>query len=121
VAPGGTLMVAIYNRHWSSPVWRLVKRLYNHVPGWAQSLLIWVFLPIIFLAKWLVTFRNPLKMQRGMDFRHNLVDWVGGYPYEYASIKEMTTMLRNMGFEVVNVFPARVPTGCNEFVCQKMS
>jgi 2-polyprenyl-6-hydroxyphenyl methylase/3-demethylubiquinone-9 3-methyltransferase len=60
-------------------------------------------------------------MQRGMDFRHNIVDWVGGYPYEYASIKEMTAMLRNMGFEVMNVFPARVPTGCNEFVCQKMS
>lgn len=121
LAQDGTLMVAIYNRRWSSVPWRFIKRLYNHVPGWAQRLLIWIFIPVIFLAKWPVTFRNPLKMQRGMDFGHNIVDWLDGYPYEYAGIQEMRAMLQNMGFEIVKVFPARVPTGCNEFASRKTS
>ena len=81
--------------------------------------MVWIFVPIIFFAKWLVTFKNPLKMQRGMDFMHNIVDWVGGHPYEYASVEEMKAMLETLGFKVLNVFPAKVPTGCNEFVCRK--
>jgi SAM-dependent methyltransferase len=121
VASDGKLMIAIYNRHWSSLAWKFIKWLYNHAGKFGQKVLVWVFVPIIFFAKWLVTFQNPLKMQRGMDFMHNIVDWVGGYPYEYASIEEMKTMLKKMGFEMLNVFPAKVPTGCNEFVCVKKS
>ena len=41
--------------------------------------------------------------------------------YEYASIQEMRAILQNMGFEIVKVFPARVPAGCNEFVSRKTS
>ncbi|HJQ14296.1 MAG TPA: methyltransferase domain-containing protein [Anaerolineales bacterium] len=119
VTPRGMLMIAIYNKHWSSRVWKVIKWMYNHIGPWGRKVLIWILTPVIFLAKWLVTFRNPLKMQRGMEFTHNVVDWVGGYPYEYASIAEMRAALENIGFELVNVFPARVPTGCNEFVCRK--
>ena len=61
--------------------------------------MIWIFIPIIFVAKWLVTFKNPFKMKRGMDFMHNVIDWVGGYPYEYASVGEMTARLQKLGFE----------------------
>jgi len=118
VRPGGFLMIAIYNRHWSSPVWKRVKWLYNKAGGFGQKVLVWVFMPVIFVAKWLVTFKNPFKMKRGMDFAHNVIDWVGGYPYEYASVAEMTAMLESLGFEVLTVRPAGVPTGCNEFVCR---
>jgi SAM-dependent methyltransferase len=119
VAPDGMLMIAIYNKHWSSPLWKPIKWFYNHAGRWGQKVLIWIFTPIIFLAKWLVTFKNPLKMQRGMEFMHNVVDWVGGYPYEYASISEMSVALEKIGFEMLTVLPAKVPTGCNEFVCRK--
>jgi SAM-dependent methyltransferase len=119
VAPGGLLMVAIYNKHWSSPVWKWVKWLYNRAGKMVQKVLVWILVPVIFVAKWLVTFRNPLKMQRGMDFMHNIVDWVGGYPYEYASISEMKSLLEKNGYDVLTIHPAKVPTGCNEFVCRK--
>jgi 2-polyprenyl-6-hydroxyphenyl methylase/3-demethylubiquinone-9 3-methyltransferase len=76
---------------------------------------------VIFAAKWLVTRRNPLHMARGMDFMHNIVDWVGGYPYEYASTAEMTAALERTGFEVLLVRNAIVPTGCNEFVARLKS
>jgi 2-polyprenyl-6-hydroxyphenyl methylase/3-demethylubiquinone-9 3-methyltransferase len=121
VAPNGMLMIAIYNRHWSSGVWKVIKWVYNRVGSWVQKILIWILTPVIFLAKWLVTFQNPFRMQRGMDFMHNVIDWVGGYPYEYASIAEMSAALENIGFERLDVFPAKVPTGCNEFVCRKIT
>ena len=114
----GLFMIAIYNRHWSSLPWKFIKALYNRVGTFGQKILIWIFTPIIFAAKWLVTFKNPLKMKRGMDFMHNIIDWVGGYPYEYASIAEMTEALKKLGFEMLLARPAAVPTGCNEFVFQ---
>ena len=43
VRPGGFLMIAIYNRHWSSPVWKLVKWLYNKAGDFGQRVLIWIF------------------------------------------------------------------------------
>lgn len=119
VSDGGLLMIAIYNRHWSSLPWKFVKWLYNRVGTFGQKILIGIFTPIIFAAKWLVTFKNPLKMKRGMDFMHNIKDWVGGYPYEYASIPEMTNTLKELGFEMMLVNPATVPTGCNEFVSKR--
>ena len=57
-------------------------------------------------------------MKRGMDFMHNVIDWVGGYPYEYASVDEMMAQLKSLGFDILNVRRASVPTGCNEFVCR---
>lgn len=118
VRTGGLFVVAIYNRHWSSPFWKVIKRGYNLLPVWGQRGLVGGFAPVILLAKALVTRRNPFKVRRGMDFFHNLVDWLGGYPYEYASISEMRKLLGNLGFHVLRVLQAPVPTGCNEFVCR---
>jgi 2-polyprenyl-6-hydroxyphenyl methylase/3-demethylubiquinone-9 3-methyltransferase len=118
VDAGGLLMIAIYNRHWSSPLWWFIKWLYNRAGNVGRKIMILIFTPVIFVAKFLVTFKNPLKMARGMDFMHNIVDWVGGYPYEYAGLAEMTRILEGMGFIMRLVRPASVPTGCNEYVCR---
>ena len=82
VTPGGTLILAIYNRHLTSPVWRGIKWLYNRVPKLVQRLMAFVFAGIIYLAKLAVTRRNPLEKERGMDFWYDVIDWIGGYPYE---------------------------------------
>lgn len=116
VANDGTLVLAIYNRHWSSLAWKGIKWMYCMAPRPLQRLLIWLLFPVIYLAKFLVTGKNPMAMTRGMDFYYNVIDWVGGYPYEYASIAEMSTYLKSNGFKLVKTIPARVPTGCNEFV-----
>lgn len=116
VRPDGHLVVAIYNRHWSSRPWLLIKWLYVHSPGFLRRAMVGLLYPVIYAAKWLVTRRNPSQQQRGMDFFHNVVDWVGGYPYEYASIGEMTALLAPLGFILIKAVPAEVPTGCNEFV-----
>lgn len=119
VAPGGYLVLALYNRHWSSPLWLSLKWIYNRSSDRTQRLLVALFYPIIYLAKLVVTGENPRKQKRGMDFYYNVIDWVGGYPYEYATRDEITSRLQPLGFEFRRFVQAQVPTGCNEFVFQR--
>lgn len=119
VGPGGCLILALYNRHWSSPGWSAIKWSYVHSPRWLQRLFIAALYPVIYVAKWLVVGKNPKQLERGMDFYYDVVDWVGGYPYEYASRAEVVAEVEALGFTVARQIPARVPTGCNEFVFQR--
>ena len=116
VAPGGHLVLAIYNRHWSSRAWTMIKKLYVRSPAWAQATLNWLFVPVIYLAKLVATRRNPLRKERGMDFYYDVVDWIGGYPYEYASRAEIEQFVIARGFTLERFVPCNVPIGCNEFV-----
>ena len=116
VRPGGHLVLAIYNRHWSSPAWTAIKWLYCKAPRWIQRAMIAGFSPVIWLAKLAVTGRHPARQERGMDFHYDVIDWVGGYPYEYASALELRTQVEALGFQCLRWRDAEVPTGCNEFV-----
>ncbi len=75
-----------------------------------------LFYWVIYVAKFLVTGKNPKKKQRGMNFYHDVIDWVGGYPYEYATVLEIEQILKAKGFSTSYVKQPKVPTGCNEFV-----
>jgi 2-polyprenyl-3-methyl-5-hydroxy-6-metoxy-1,4-benzoquinol methylase len=121
VAPGGCLIIAIYNRHWSSPGWLAIKWTYVRVPRWVQRGFIALLYPVIYLAKWIVTRKNPKNQERGMDFYYDVIDWVGGYPYEYASRREIEQMAAEAGLQPTWFRGARVPTGCNEFIFRKPS
>lgn len=116
VAPGGTLVLAIYNKHVTSPVWTVIKWSYNQSPAWLQKIIAAVFAGIIYIAKFFVTWRNPLSKERGMDFWVDVIDWVGGYPYEYATSRDVEKFVCSRGLELRQCVPACVPTGCNEFV-----
>ena len=116
VRRGGHLVLAIYNRHWSSPVWSGIKRLCARCPPAMQRAIAGAFVPIIYVAKLIATRRNPLQKERGMDFYYDVVDWIGGYPYEYASRSEIEEFVTARGFEAKRFVPAIVPTGCNEFI-----
>jgi SAM-dependent methyltransferase len=116
VAPDGVLVLAIYNKHVTSPVWRWIKWLYNHVPPTIQRIMTLVFAALIYVAKLMVTGRNPLNKERGMDFWYDVIDWIGGFPYEYATRQEVESFMRREGFVLRHFVEAQVPTGCNEFV-----
>ena len=40
------------------------------------------------------------KSSRGMSRRHDLIDWIGGYPYEFASVDRLLTFLGRARFRV---------------------
>lgn len=120
VEKGGTLCLAIYNKHFTSPIWRIIKSLYILSPNWLKKVWICGFYPIIYIAKYLTTFENPLKKQRGMSFYYDVVDWIGGYPYEYACEKEILDFVVPKGFKHVKTFHADLPIGNNEFIFEKV-
>ncbi len=120
VAENGYLVCSIYNRHWSSPVWRIIKFLYNKLPGILRRAYTSFFCAVIYLAKLVVTRENPKKKERGMDFFHDVVDWVGGYPYEYADKEEIKELVGKQGFLCIKYRSPRAPTGCNEFVFKRI-
>ncbi len=116
VKEGGHYILAIYNKHWTSPIWKIIKWTYCALPDFLKKIMILVFYPIIYLAKFLVTGKNPKDKDRGMDFFYDVIDWVGGYPYEYASIDEIKNFVEAKNFTCLKVVPTTTPIGCNEFV-----
>jgi len=119
VTPGGLFVLAIYNKHVTSPLWKIIKYFYNHVPGIVQRSMIYFFAGVIYVAKLVVTRSNPLKKERGMDFWFDVIDWIGGYPYEYADPESVKERLSGEGFVLLRFVAAQVPTGCNEFVFKR--
>lgn len=119
VDDNGLLAVAIYNKHWSSPVWKKIKYFYNVSPLLIKKVMVFIFYWIIFIAKFMVTFKNPFKKRRGMSFYYDVIDWLGGYPYEYATKEEINNFASKYRFKLVKFNKAGVPTGCNEFVFKK--
>jgi 2-polyprenyl-6-hydroxyphenyl methylase/3-demethylubiquinone-9 3-methyltransferase len=121
VAHSGYLVIAIYRSHWSSPLWTVIKWLYNALPCFMRPPLVWICYAAIYAAKFAATRKNPLSKARGMDFYHDVVDWVGGYPYEHATADEVVAACDALGFELVEMTPAEVPTGCNQFVFKRVN
>jgi len=118
-AENGMFVVAIYNHHWTSPIWKQIKRFYNLSPCPVRWLLNYLFGALIYVAKWAITHRNPLNKERGMDFWYDVIDWLGGYPYEYARVADIVRFVQPLGFQLEQIVRPSVSTGCNEFVFRR--
>jgi 2-polyprenyl-6-hydroxyphenyl methylase/3-demethylubiquinone-9 3-methyltransferase len=119
VSEKGQLFIAIYNRHWTSIIWKAIKVIYNKSPDIIKYFLIWLFTGIILVGAFLTTGKNPLKGERGMEFKYDIVDWLGGYPYEYATKSEIINFVEKFGFQTVKIVPTSGWTGCNQFIFKK--
>lgn len=131
VEPGGRLFLAIYNdRGWWSHFWRRIKRTYNALPRPLRlpfALLVLVPREVKSALFSLVTLR-PMRYvrsfteysarQRGMSRWHDLLDWVGGYPYEFARPEAIFDFYRARGY-ILRRLRTNVGLGCNEFVFEK--
>ena len=51
---------------------------------------------------------------------YDLIDWVGGYPFEVASVDEIINFYMKKGFNLEKlVAVGRKNLGCNQFVFRK--
>jgi 2-polyprenyl-6-hydroxyphenyl methylase/3-demethylubiquinone-9 3-methyltransferase len=130
VPAGGTFAIAIYNRvseGWlNSRRWWTIKRAYNHTPRPLQA-----GMELAYAAYWLLAClrnrQNPVReareyrSSRGMALRTDLVDWLGGYPYEYATAREIVDYCENScGLRCKRVIPTPGDgTGNNQFVFER--
>jgi 2-polyprenyl-6-hydroxyphenyl methylase/3-demethylubiquinone-9 3-methyltransferase len=129
VAPSGKLFISLYNDQGiPSKVWTVVKRRYSRNVFWRPPIIAF-FSSYFFvrgLIKDLLILRiNPLrrfrehKKSRGMDYSTDLLDWLGGYPFEVAKPGGVFDFLRARGFELVRLTTIAGGLGCNEFVFKR--
>ena len=130
VKPGGCFAIAIYNRvtgRWlSSRRWWQIKRAYNHSSRRRQTLMEWVFASYWLLGR-LRNRQNPIRIAheyrqaRGMALWTDLVDWLGGYPYEFATVSEIDRFCsETCGLVCATVLPEpNSGNGNNQFVFRR--
>jgi len=135
VARGGTLVLAIFNDQlYISRAWRGVKRVYQRLPRMLRPLFVIavglstfvkrLVVTLLAILLRLLTFRNPVTPvgnwirethSRGMHGWYDLVNWVGGWPFEVARPEEVFRFLRDRGFTLQELTTSS-GHGCNEFV-----
>jgi 2-polyprenyl-6-hydroxyphenyl methylase/3-demethylubiquinone-9 3-methyltransferase len=131
VGPNGRLVVSVYNDQGRmSRVWSCVKRIYNRlprslrtayavavmVPFEARSLLKASARgrPAAYIQSW-----TRYQSNRGMSRWHDLIDWVGGWPFEVAGPDEVFGFCRDRGLVLERMKTAGGGPGCNEFVFRR--
>jgi len=131
VAPGGHLFIALYNDTGTqSARWRRIKATYNQLPRFLRvPYAVAVSAPgeIKSLSGTLLRLRvseyvrswTQYKSNRGMSRWHDLIDWVGGHPYETAKPEEVFDFYRERGFTLTKL-KCGAGLGCNEFVFLKL-
>jgi 2-polyprenyl-3-methyl-5-hydroxy-6-metoxy-1,4-benzoquinol methylase len=132
VAEGGRLFIAIYNDTGTqSARWRRVKQLYNVMPRPLRTPFALAVVtpfeiknavrsivqgrPIQYVKEW------TRSGDRGMSHWRDVVDWIGGYPYEVAKPEEIFDFYKARHFTLCRMKCGGVGLGCNEFVFEKQT
>ncbi len=131
VGDNGKLFLAIYNHSTQSKAWKSIKRRYCRLPSALKlpfALAIIVPQQLLYITKSAV--RGKLgeyiryianyRQNRGMSWWHDQIDWIGGYPYEYAKPEEIFLFLKERGFRLDQLSTIGGGTGCNQFVFTKL-
>jgi glycosyltransferase involved in cell wall biosynthesis/2-polyprenyl-3-methyl-5-hydroxy-6-metoxy-1,4-benzoquinol methylase len=128
VNENGLLYIAIYNdslslAHGKSAFWLKVKKHYNHSNSFIKRLYFSMYSTYLFLGLCL-SLKNPFsyirhyQSARGMSWKHDISDWLGGYPYEYAKPEKIIGYLGDLGFTLKKLHTVN-SIGCNEYVFVK--
>jgi 2-polyprenyl-3-methyl-5-hydroxy-6-metoxy-1,4-benzoquinol methylase len=132
VKDNGRLFVAIYNDTGSQARrWLWLKQTYNRLPRILRPpFAALTILPeeLKNLSRAIVTLKPQKYVQtwtqydssRGMNRWRDVIDWVGGLPYEYAAPEEIFEFYKKRGFVLTKIKCKGVGLGCNEFVFQKI-
>lgn len=108
VKPGGMLCIALYEKTMLCPAWKIEKRIYSRGSRRLQGVIRTLFIALNRFGARLAgndydeMRRRYTEENRGMDWEHDLHDWLGGYPYESASMAEVEDHLRRLGFRVLH-------------------
>jgi SAM-dependent methyltransferase len=128
--PRGTLFIAIYNdQGWKSRAWWFVKFVYNKLPRLFRRPYV---IAVSLITHLLVIIKYSIKLkpmtaiapilndrrERGMSARYDAVDWIGGFPYEFASFDTLVAYFAARGYSLTN-FRRIDSHGCNQFVMEK--
>ncbi|HMO18893.1 MAG TPA: class I SAM-dependent methyltransferase [Oligoflexia bacterium] len=127
----GLLYLALYNdQGWKSHFWWFIKFVYNKLPSPLNLVYGYV---IGFLAKFLILLKytfllKPMtvlsewfnyRKNRGMSILHDMIDWVGGYPFEFVTYETLDAYMHSRGFSILKGEKAS-SLGCHKMVFKRM-
>jgi 2-polyprenyl-6-hydroxyphenyl methylase/3-demethylubiquinone-9 3-methyltransferase len=122
VRPGGLFVIGIYNFRGGrrgTATWAKLKRWYCKAPRWQQvawesAYMTWDLVSMAAVG------RNPIgkirDSRRGMSWRRDVTDWLGGYPYEAATPGEILEFVRRKFNFVLIKQNIDLHMGVSEFV-----
>jgi 2-polyprenyl-6-hydroxyphenyl methylase/3-demethylubiquinone-9 3-methyltransferase len=126
----GLFFIAIYNKQgWKSKFWWGIKLVYNKLPKWAKdkyALTLGFAFEFLNIVKYTLLLKpkvalKPLleyRKNRGMSIKYDIIDWMGGFPYEYATVQELNTFFDQHSFTSVKEVKTQ-SQGCNQIVYKK--
>ena len=132
IKPNGKLFIAIYNDQGiRSRIWWMIKYNYNFLPNIFKKI---YFLIVLILTYFFVLIKKLLlldlkslfryffnvKHNRGMSFYFNILDWIGGYPYEYSSFENLKRYCENKGLKIIK-FKKNYSLGCHQIIFKKIN
>jgi 2-polyprenyl-6-hydroxyphenyl methylase/3-demethylubiquinone-9 3-methyltransferase len=133
VPVGGRLFIAIYNDLGDiTDRWWQIKQQYNALPQFlrlpfavsiiaaSESRILAGHLRQRDLAGYIKTWTDYQHISvRGMSRWHDWIDWIGGFPYERASIDAIVDTFAGDGFRLTKLVDRSTGYGCNEFVFRR--
>jgi 2-polyprenyl-3-methyl-5-hydroxy-6-metoxy-1,4-benzoquinol methylase len=131
VAEDGKLFIAIYNDTGSQAArWHWIKKTYCKLPKFLKTPFAIVAIapdegkkiihslvtlkPQNYINSW-----TKYKNDRGMNRWHDIIDWVGGFPYEVAAPDELFEFYKAKGFSLTKMKCKGVGLGCHEMVLKR--
>lgn len=128
VKKGGYLFIAIYNDQGvRSRIWKRLKKTYVNFKMTRPLFIALGYFLFWFpqFVKGIVTgkpfFQKDYKKKRGMSLHHDIVDWMGGYPFEVATRENIINLYENKGYKLKKLISCGKKLGCNEYVFKKIT
>lgn len=106
VERGGLFLVALYVKGPLYPKHLAEKQAYNRASWLGKKIMVWRDVYGRMRVRWnegLNPFGWNQRYDRGMDVYHDIIDWLGGLPYEVASKEEVVSFCEDKGFKLERV------------------
>lgn len=132
LSPDGQFVFALYRKTSLCWLWKIEKRWYVGAGPRAQCLARAIYIGCYRLVYTVARFRGfrrylaEYSQKRGMDFAHDVHDWLGGWPYESISPAQTEKFMTSLGLHQVRAFTRRgasllgvFGSGCDQYVYAK--
>ena len=119
-APGGLLFVALYNDQGIfSRLWTGVKRRYNRSGPTGRKVILGAVGGFLNARASLVDLVKRRTLRRGMDRQRDIVDWVGGWPFEVSTPAKIGSYCTERGFQAVKIEAVGRRMGNNQYLFRR--
>lgn len=127
VRTNGLFVVALYRQTKLCWLWKREKRWYSKAGPFGQAVAkaIYILMFRVTFALRGQSFRKYVARyggNRGMDFYHDIHDWLGGWPYESISPADVRSVMKSLNMTEIRAFvmpgiSSGIPSsGCDEYV-----